>query len=757
LNNTYYFTPWENKFLDSISYVNDTLILVAPFIKLTVIKKIISSLPKDKKTKLILISRFSKQVFTQKSSDLSLFDFLINNEFDNLECYCYKLNKLHSKIYIIDDDKMYITSSNLSYSGLIKNHEVAVEIKEKQDISHIKNEILDLAIPKALIHNTDIETMIENLQVSSYNLLKESKEIPVPLEEIIDEDVTIADEVTEIITSTFEEENLSISKQLEYNKLLKDINEYKSQRHILDLSSLDNEQFQTIALKKIEIDSQINENAKKDFNRLKLHLITTFSKIIPIIDNELLLSDLVSCFIHSSWHNKFKYINSSFSYERKPFFQRIGKAIFWFTLALSVTKTRLFKQGSNKSFDDIYKYMRLNYPFSEALESVKCNIYFYNSDIQKNYAENIFYELMGVFYWHLGLEKFQYIFNNHFNYIDEYIYDDYKSYEFKTFLQEITQQKFGLPKYIEINSIGQDHQKVFEFEVHINGHFLASGKGISKKHAQENAAQEAIKIFIKKYGYEEKIETHIHLQKYIIDNNRKNELNKLNIILSKKITNLALLDVAFTHISCVYKNRYSRANNSLSFLGSILENLCRTIGIIKSFKKLDTSTNKDYIKIEQNIKVSATFEAYFDKNMFHKYFNYNTVSANKVTTSMKSGVIQALIGIHFLEYGLPSTIALVKEIWNDYKIAENQQGYVTTLQEHLQNKQFAVKSDEIKYIIMSERGLDNQKIFKIGCNIKGKLYGIGESTTKKESRRIAAQKTLESQEFKSDFLLQDDI
>lgn len=113
--NEYQFNPWEKDLLWHASNVESSIYLVSPFIKLPIIKKILSVLP-NQNIKIRLLTRFTKQVFNQGSSDLSVFDLLLNHNFSNLSIDIHHLSKLHAKIYIFDNKEMYLTSSNLSFS-----------------------------------------------------------------------------------------------------------------------------------------------------------------------------------------------------------------------------------------------------------------------------------------------------------------------------------------------------------------------------------------------------------------------------------------------------------------------------------------------------------------------------------------------------------------------------------------------------------------------------------------------------------------
>lgn len=66
--------------------------------------------------------------------------------------------------------------------------------------------------------------------------------------------------------------------------------------------------------------------------------------------------------------------------------------------------------------------------------------------------------------------------------------------DYKTELQELVQQKSGQTlKYAEIGESGPDHDKVFEASVSLNGEVVGSGRGRTKKEAEQAAACEALK------------------------------------------------------------------------------------------------------------------------------------------------------------------------------------------------------------------------------------------------------------------------
>ncbi len=73
--------------------------------------------------------------------------------------------------------------------------------------------------------------------------------------------------------------------------------------------------------------------------------------------------------------------------------------------------------------------------------------------------------------------------------------DDDAFKDYKTLLQEVIQKN---PEerlvYILTNESGPDHDKRFTVEVHLNSNVIGSGKGKSKKQAEQSAARQALQL-----------------------------------------------------------------------------------------------------------------------------------------------------------------------------------------------------------------------------------------------------------------------
>ncbi|SEM43153.1 RNAse III [Syntrophus gentianae] len=71
--------------------------------------------------------------------------------------------------------------------------------------------------------------------------------------------------------------------------------------------------------------------------------------------------------------------------------------------------------------------------------------------------------------------------------------------DYKTTLQELSQNRFReIPRYSLIGEYGPDHDKIFESRLAIPGVLEATGKGKSKKEAEQNAARSALDTLLQK-------------------------------------------------------------------------------------------------------------------------------------------------------------------------------------------------------------------------------------------------------------------
>jgi ribonuclease-3 len=106
---------------------------------------------------------------------------------------------------------------------------------------------------------------------------------------------------------------------------------------------------------------------------------------------------------------------------------------------------------------------------------------------------NTFEAFLGAIYLDVGFEIAQQFIHEHVTpsldeILEKRLYVDPKSY-----LQEFTQARVLItPTYEVLGEIGLDHNKIYEVVVKVGEIIVGTGKGTSKKKAQEQAAEDAI-------------------------------------------------------------------------------------------------------------------------------------------------------------------------------------------------------------------------------------------------------------------------
>lgn len=124
--------PWDNLFYDLISSSNESIKITSPFVKENVVSKMLQS--KKENVDISLITSFKLMNYYVGASDLKALDKIIQSG-GNIKNY----QKLHSKIYIFDDNIAVVSSSNLTNGGLINNYEYGILIDD-ENVKSILND-----------------------------------------------------------------------------------------------------------------------------------------------------------------------------------------------------------------------------------------------------------------------------------------------------------------------------------------------------------------------------------------------------------------------------------------------------------------------------------------------------------------------------------------------------------------------------------------------------------------------------------------
>jgi ribonuclease-3 len=106
---------------------------------------------------------------------------------------------------------------------------------------------------------------------------------------------------------------------------------------------------------------------------------------------------------------------------------------------------------------------------------------------------NAFEALIGAIYLERGYDDAAVFIQKHISSKLEQILSSGSWRDPKSNLQEVMQRKDGVtPKYVVIEEVGPDHDKIFTLGVYSGSKLVATGTGPSKQHAQQEAAKMAL-------------------------------------------------------------------------------------------------------------------------------------------------------------------------------------------------------------------------------------------------------------------------
>lgn len=201
---------------------------------------------------------------------------------------------------------------------------------------------------------------------------------------------------------------------------------------------------------------------------------------IHIKNEELLMTALT----HSSYSNE----HGGENYERLEF---LGDAVLGLVTGEYFYNKKTIDEGEMTKIRSRYVCEHANYEYARVVGFIPYirvgNGQIHN--VNETIVADIFEAIIGVVFLECGYEVARdYILEVITPFIDsnQVFYSDYKSV-----LQEMMQTTKKSLEYREVSEVGPAHDKVFTFEVVVDGIVYGRGVGKSKKEAEQNAAKDA--------------------------------------------------------------------------------------------------------------------------------------------------------------------------------------------------------------------------------------------------------------------------
>ena len=225
--------------------------------------------------------------------------------------------------------------------------------------------------------------------------------------------------------------------------------------------------------------------------------------------------------------------------------------------------------------------------------------------------------------------------------------------------------------------------------------------------------------------------------------------NKSSEELMEKINyrfkNEGYLKEALTHRSFSNENDKTKKfdNEKLEFLGDAVLNLITTEYIYNVEKDKNEG---ELAKLKSQIISEPVFSAIANDLKLGDYLylsNGEILSGGRERKSILGDAFEALMGAIFKDsdYYTTKDIALkfLLEKINNLEEIEGTGDYKTILQEVFQSKYRKMP----EYELLSTKGPDHNKEFKIAVKLDNKIYGVGIGKSKKEAEKNAAREALE--------------
>ncbi len=138
-------SPWGEHFESLIGEVSDSLVIACPYVgrqPCEALLEVASQTGAAKSASLLLLTDLSRDVILSGASDLSaICDLSLG--FQSAEVRF--LPNVHAKVYVADEKAAIVTSANMTASGLWRNFEYGLQVRDPHLVAQIRRDVVDYA------------------------------------------------------------------------------------------------------------------------------------------------------------------------------------------------------------------------------------------------------------------------------------------------------------------------------------------------------------------------------------------------------------------------------------------------------------------------------------------------------------------------------------------------------------------------------------------------------------------------------------
>lgn len=741
-------TPWLKEFLRFVGETKEELLLVSPFVKLSLVRPLLLALP-PRKVQLRVVTRLSAITFQQRSSDLLALELMRRGPIDTVSAELFKLNRLHAKVYIADRRHVFLGSSNLSITGFERNFEMAVQFDDPSFANRIF-EILDLnkafSMPVSAEEMEAISGTLGSLGFTTSDFSSEAEEAS-PASEAADdfraamltEDADKSVSVGDVLGDN-QEERLSLINSFLAGESLPGLNRINGESASFTLIQKEKDaaghippSVQTALLAAIE----------KDVARLReyvLPLLPVKNAASDQLPLQLIFLDRALLELH---------VGQGISAIATQIDRRVslGKIIVHTILSIHLAKQIAYGAEGAGGASVLLASIVEELDYASPLSAAGIYVYLHLGDLPQRFNQTHFYRIagsIGAMDLARGISWARQALSDQFIYakpVDAII-------DPKTTLQSIAQALKTKASYETVRDGGTDHVPIFSSKVRIGIRNFPPVTGKSHRLAERAAASRAIDVL---RGEPKTRELVLELEKvrarnipekpYQLPSWRTDILKNFRsrIHLHPQVP-LNALDMAFTHCSKMMQRPSSRSNERLSFIGSSILQMLAAYEVVRNPK--DSKLLGSILDRRMAEFANASLPDFFDEGHFEEILEWIGPSTD-IPISIKKDCVQALFACAYLGSGVDGAF----QLWRDRLVPLMlRRAATTTLKDEISWLQEVVQGlkkplPTYSYVELSNPGSTSPK-FKCMCQVDGIEVGVGQAATKKEARKIAARMAL---------------
>ena len=232
----------------------------------------------------------------------------------------------------------------------------------------------------------------------------------------------------------------------------------------------------------------------------------------------------------------------------------------------------------------------------------------------------------------------------------------------------------------------------------------------------------------------------------MLDDVRKTQLDELLGFLSISTNDYDLLDLALTHSSYTFENKFSTLENNerLEFLGDAVLKLIASKYLFERFPDYREGELTQIRAVLVSDKTLFKIASKFSLGDYIKFgFHEEKMGGRKKQSTIACG-FEALLGALYFGSNIKDLENMLIRLIEDEVTMINESAskfnYKAILQEYTQAECACLPL----YEIISEKGPDHEKVFEVHVKINNEITGAGRGQTKKIAQQEAAREALQS-------------